>query len=415
MSKYVIENTTLVGIADAVREKAGTSEPIVVSELAAAITAIPTGIDPVGEIAITSNGNYDVGDYATAAVNVPQDGAPTAEDLTFSGECNYRFAYGGWDWVIEKYGNQITTKDIINATKMFQGTYVDNIPFELNFDSGNPMYLDYMFGGASALKEIPKINNKPCPYDTSSMFFGCASLRNLPEDIADWFDWHNFDNASSAYGAKRGSNIFYGCYSLRSVPMEFLSHENKLISSYYNTMLQGIFQNCYCLDEIIGLPIPYETINGNMFGYAFDYCRRLKNLTFELDENNQPLVKKWKGQVIDLSKEVGYTTSTDYITNYNSGITNDKIIRNASQYEALKNDPDVTSAVLSCSRYNHDSAVNTINSLPDTSAYLATAGGTNTITFKGSSGNATDGGAISNLTAEEIAVATAKGWTVTLV
>jgi hypothetical protein len=58
-------------------------------------------------------------------------------------------------------------------------------------------------------------------------------------------------------------------------------------------------------------------------------------------------------------------------------------------------------------RYNHDSAVNTINSLPDTSAY-----GTNTIKFRGIAGSATDGGAINTLTEEEIAVATAKGWTV---
>lgn len=70
---------------------------------------------------------------------------------------------------------------------------------------------------------------------------------------------------------------------------------------------------------------------------------------------------------------------------------------------------------MSASVYNHDSAVETINSLPDTSAYLASAGGTNTIKFKGDSGSATDGGAINTLTEEEIAVATAKGWTVTLV
>ena len=67
------------------------------------------------------------------------------------------------------------------------------------------------------------------------------------------------------------------------------------------------------------------------------------------------------------------------------------------------------------SRYNHDSAVRTINSLPDTSAYLTANGGTNTIIFKGASGASTDGGAINTLTEEEIAVATAKGWTVSLV
>lgn len=62
------------------------------------------------------------------------------------------------------------------------------------------------------------------------------------------------------------------------------------------------------------------------------------------------------------------------------------------------------------SGYNHDRAVETINSLPDTSAY-----GTNTITFKGISGSKTDGGAINTLTEEEIAVAITKGWTVSLV
>ena len=67
------------------------------------------------------------------------------------------------------------------------------------------------------------------------------------------------------------------------------------------------------------------------------------------------------------------------------------------------------------SRYNHDSAVNTINSLPDTSAYLATAGGTNTIKFKNYQGALTDGGGINDLTPAEIQVATDNGRTVTIV
>ena len=91
------------------------------------------------------------------------------------------------------------------------------------------------------------------------------------------------------------------------------------------------------------------------------------------------------------------------------------MVTDAESYEALKNDPDWFTTKIGYSRYNHDSAVQTINSLPDTSAYLASAGGTNTIKFKGQSGELTDGGAINTLTEEEIAVAAAKGWTVTLV
>ena len=93
----------------------------------------------------------------------------------------------------------------------------------------------------------------------------------------------------------------------------------------------------------------------------------------------------------------------------------DKQIKDDATYQALKNDPDSWTIDINYSKYNHDSAVETINSLPDTSAYIATAGGTNTIKFKGGSGAKTDGGAISTLTEEEIAIAAAKGWTVTLV
>lgn len=93
----------------------------------------------------------------------------------------------------------------------------------------------------------------------------------------------------------------------------------------------------------------------------------------------------------------------------------DKEVIDDTTYAALKNDPDWFTCNVAYSRYNHDSAVATINSLPDTSAYLAANGGTNTIKFKGAAGEKTDGGAINTLTAEEIAVAAAKGWTVTLV
>lgn len=43
MSKYSINDTTLTAIADSIRSKAGTSDPIQVSGFADAIAAIPTG------------------------------------------------------------------------------------------------------------------------------------------------------------------------------------------------------------------------------------------------------------------------------------------------------------------------------------------------------------------------------------
>ena len=113
-----------------------------------------------------------------------------------------------------------------------------------------------------------------------------------------------------------------------------------------------------------------------------------------------------------------FSNTDEYVsrvtTKYNSGITNDKRVNSQEDYERLKNDPDWFTGLVAYSRYNHNSAVETINSLPDTSAYIAANGGTNTIKFKGNAGSATDEGAINTLTEEEIAVAAAKGWTVSL-
>ena len=142
-------------------------------------------------------------------------------------------------------------------------------------------------------------------------------------------------------------------------------------------------------------------------------------MTFETDtkNGNNPIVANWANQVINLSIWLG-TADPSYasvLTVYNTGISEGDRVSDDTDYQAKKDNPNWYTDNYIYSRYNHDSAVETINSLPDTSAYLASAGGTNTIKFMGEAGSATDGGAINTLTEAEIAVATAKGWTVTLV
>ena len=162
-----------------------------------------------------------------------------------------------------------------------------------------------------------------------------------------------------------------------------------------------------------------------------DFCRKIvnsedverniisifKDIIFDCNENGSPKAITVTKQTINLADNnyIGYSSNKTRILGYNSGITADKQVTDDATYQALKDDPDWWTTDIAYSRYNHDSAVRTINSLPDTSAYLASAGGTNTIKFKGAAGSKTDGGAINTLTEEEIAVATAKGWTVTLV
>ena len=164
-----------------------------------------------------------------------------------------------------------------------------------------------------------------------------------------------------------------------------------------------------------------DKYTSNAFKDTFKDNYRLKNFTFKVQEDGTPYsTSNWKSQVIDLSA-VGYAQIPSYGQRNshlsNSGITIDKCIYDDATYQALKNDPDNYVCGYSSekphhySRYDKASAIRTINSLPDVSG----SSGTNTIKFRGEAGLKTDNGAINTMTTEEIAVATAKGWTVSFV
>ena len=250
------------------------------------------------------------------------------------------------------------------------------------------------------------------PSSMQAFFKDCYRLRTIPEEAINNWNYsqlHSYDWASL-------NEIFCYCYSLRNIPESFLKNLYGRSTSYYNNLFYRGFYYCFSLDEIRGLNFnPNVTITSNLFYNTFDYCERVKDIIFDCNEDGSPKIIRVTNQTIDLTNRTGSAVSSKDILNYNSGITADKEVTDDATYQALKDDTDWWTTKTGYSRYNHDSAVRTINSLPDTSAYLASAGGTNTIKFRGAAGSETDGGAINTLTEEEIAVATAKGWTVTLV
>ena len=408
----------LTAIGDAIRTKTGSTDLLTLDAMPTAISGIETGSGEGGSL-------YDY---------IPE------EALTITGDCKYRFANGGWDWFIENYGDKIVTKDLTDISYMFSNSKeLEKIDFSINGKDNTNVDCTGMFQYCTELKSIPKLKFKVKQMD--NIFSHCETLRELALDSVSGMDFNTttMDNCTSAYNGSRKAS-FDNCMSLRSFPIEFLNHGNP-ICTYNYSIYNTLFNYCYVLDEAIGLPFPhYNAVwTANAFTSTFTKCRRLKNVTFALQEDGTPYTMQWKTQTIDLSKDVGHyiyssnpcdkwmesqinsASKSSEITIHNSGITTDKAIYTAETYALLKDDPDSYCLNSSqdggarYSRYNHDSAVATINSLPDTSAYLATAGGTNTIKFLGASGSPTDGGAISTLTEEEIAVATAKGWTVTLV
>ena len=345
-------------------------------------------------------------DYASVVDSISASNLPE-EALNLTGTCSYRFAYDMWNWFIETFGKSIKTQNLIGMDYAFYySDELEKIPFELNCDEYTSNY-NYMFYSCSSLKELPQINGVKIQ-TMEHMFEYCRRLRTIPDDFESWFaDWSPMER-----GRSNMSYMFRDCYSLRSFPVSFLKHcGEKTYSS--NTYFNYGFLRCYALDELSDLPIPYtETFTYGNFAKSFDSCHRVKNITFA-KENGLIYKKNWRSMHLELTTNVGYADLPDRILNYNSGITADKEVVDDATYQALKNDPDWFTCKKEYSRYNKISAINTINTLPDTSEYLASAGGQNTIYFVGAAGSATDGGAINTMTEEEVAVAAAKGWTVT--
>ena len=169
------------------------------------------------------------------------------------------------------------------------------------------------------------------------------------------------------------------------------------------------FYNCYKLKELTLPIIPSPAnLNGNCFTGTFYNARSMRKFVFAPPPVGNEAVL-WTRQTIDLADtNCGYSTTAVQMTGH--------IISDDETYNLYKNDPDAWADKLEYSFYNHDSALETIRSLPYTQ-YFDTPQSElhNVIRFYGKSGEKTDGGAINTLTTEEIAIATNKGWTVSYV
>ena len=385
MAVKTVNEESLIAIGDAIRAKAGGQEPLV----------FPQGmVEAIEGI----------------------EAKPVMEPIVLTGDQKYGCAGPLNSAYIYLYGDNITTDTITTASYMFQKYELDRVPFSINMIKTASQDMTSMFSYNRQLREVPMINNA-YPSTCQSFFAYCGMLKEIPDNFGEDWNWDRMNTYAYAYR----NNVFTNCFSLRKVPKSFIRGLGYGIGTS-STIYSSCFYLCRSLDEIKDFPCwGAKALTSNVFSAFVEGCSRLKALTFEVNEDGSAKTVEWKNQNIILSfndrNTVGYTSSLGLpeILDYNSGITADKEVTDDETYQRLKNDPDWFSCLEAYSRYNRDSAVETINSLPDTSAYLATAGGTNTIKFKGTAGSATDSGAINTLTAEEIAIATAKGWTVSLV
>ena len=358
----------------------------------------------------------------------------TDDELTMEG-VSYLFL--GWNWFLDKYKNRIKVRLSSDyCTAMFQGYGEDLNALKLiEKTPGEICYMNSMFASYLGKKLPVPIWEGTKPMRLfSGTISGCYNLTDT--EIKSFLSHFNFSGLTDA----NFSTLFSECRSVRninSILAQLHAQCKDFVGGYIS--MSSFCNKIFVADEIVGLPVPGGDVAYDLqkvpssvnLNNIVDYASRAKKITFTTKTDGTPCIVKWGGKTISLTNEVGYITTERYILDYSSvhGITQEKRVSDATTYEALKNDPDYyvynnatqtydgkqVNVGLLYSRYNHTSAVETINSLPDCSAYCAEKNSTNTIKFKKYSGALTDGGGINTLTAEEIAVATNKGWTVSLV
>lgn len=347
--------------------------------------------------------------YTVKQTIVNQGYTPTDEELTFMHNVSTLFYEDNNAWIAQQWGDRLKFIDLVFADNMLYKSS-DKVPSNFVLEYGKiqgDVTLDN-FASYSTRTSLPTIkwpereHNVTC----TNAFTYMKNIRELPDD---------YFGDKGLIGKDGYSGNWCYCHSLRHVPASYFAAmqrgRNREQGTY--SLMMGTFIDNFWLDELTGVPVDYTNdYTSNKFNFDGGLSH-LKDYIFATD-NGQPYTAKWKNQTIDLSRKTGYWNTNAPLNYYNSGITADKEVSDDATYQALKDNPDWYTVDKSYSRYNHDSALRTINSLPDCSAYVA-SGGTNTIIFEAESGSKTDGGACGALTAEEIAIAAAKGWTVSFV
>ena len=390
MANVIINDTNLTNIANAIREKNGTSETYKPNQMAAAILAIQGG---GGELEVPEVISLSYG--TTPVVNNSN----------------------AWDWVW-KYMPPVTYEMYSAAQGAFSYVGAKEDLSHITIVMGGNYNVNTFFGGSN-FTQAPKLILTATLGNTTSFFNGCNYLRSLPEDYFMIKDANTHQSTGVVCfdgGASRFGSMFAYCHSLRNHPK--LNDGNQFaLSTSGNASYSGMFFCCYALDKITDLPVVSNTYISDVCSGLFGDCFHLEDFTFETQADGTPFTANWSNQMLQFVN-VGYFK--DFDVAFGSGLPLNRQAKTAEDVlkwggsDNLEDNNDWWTTDIYLSRYNQRSAYNTIVSLPDVSN-----GSGNVIIFNGDLGRdnglsdaAGHSGAISNLPESDIALAAAKGWTV---
>ena len=220
-----------------------------------------SAFEPTGEIAITENGTYDVTNYASANVNVPEKQLGT-KTITSNG------TYNATDDNLDGYSEVSVETSGVDINDYFKPETIDNNPTSVG--------CWYKF-----IKKIPKLNlniTNNCAnifyyckaeeidvseFNTSNvtnmyqMFYNCSSLTSL--------DLSSFNTSN----VKSMNSMFYGCSSLTSLDL----------SSFNTSNVTNMVQMFYGCSSLTSLNLSsFNTSNVTNMAQMFNGCSKLTSL-----------------------------------------------------------------------------------------------------------------------------------------
>ena len=248
----------------------------------AEITVNVETFTPEGNIDITANGSYDVANYATANVNVQVsaknysyfDGVIDTEGLRAIGwddesigmyrDNERHYALENNDYIVSEE-NKALNGVIADKTTISNNKGNQNFKYCPFFDTSNVTDMTDMFKECSSLISIPKIDTSKGTKMTS-MFYKCSSLTTIP--------LLNTSNVTNMGG------MFYKCSSLTTIPLLNTSNVTNMSNMFHDcssltsipqidtskvTDMESMFYNCSSLTYISQLDTSKVNTMVNMF------------------------------------------------------------------------------------------------------------------------------------------------------
>lgn len=419
-NKLFIQPETLYNIGDAIRNKTGKSAYISPLDMPQAIMDIPSGGggDP---IAITLEPKS--GQLAGVGGKLIMDNR-TKFDITVSSEGDYTNVFNADGFFA--YNDSVSEPNFTYLKFAYPRKNTQEMLFGDVFRNCGTKYMhpfEYINTNTSYPSDSIKIN----AYRTEGgQFAGCCCL-TLVHPV----------KGKNPLSENFRANYFFQNFMGDFIDPEFVYEVTHKTNPDYGN--RGIFNSCPRLKAITNISClwvneDFSTARNGMFDEAFNFCTRCERLRFHMNEDGTPEIAPLNNTVINLTDRFGWDNTSYGTYNYigpsgdghsgygnpHNAVARANRVQDIDSYNAHKDDYYYWAYNPEWSRYNHDRAVETINSLPDTLTgcrRVASLGAdftpNNTIYFKGACGSGY-GKAISDLTEAEIAVATAKGWRVVI-